>query len=82
MLEDIFNDRSFRFTAPVDQHSAPEPPVYLNFDQLYLESILSATKVSQQLRQKLLENPQFATAFCKVGWPWETACIRVDTYPL
>lgn len=66
MLNDIFSDRSFRYTAPVDQNSAPAPPIYLNFDQLYLEAVLSSMKTTQNLRTKLIENPQFAINFCKV----------------
>jgi hypothetical protein len=67
VLHDIFSDRSFRYTAPVDQNSAPaQQPIMLNFDQLYLESVLSSMKTTQQLRTKLIENPQFAINFCKV----------------
>ncbi|KPV77481.1 uncharacterized protein RHOBADRAFT_33646, partial [Rhodotorula graminis WP1] len=63
VLDDIFADRSFRFTAPVDQNS---DPIYLNFDQLYLEAILSSTKTTQNIRQKLISNPQFAINYCKL----------------
>lgn len=66
LLQDIFNDRSFRFTAPVDQATPPGEPVYLNFDQLYLEAILSSLKTTLQLRTKLIENPEFSIAFCKL----------------
>ena len=41
-------------------------PVYLNFDQLYLEAILSSLKMTQNLRTKLIENPAFALSFCKI----------------
>lgn len=67
MLNDIFSDRTFRFTAPVDQNSAPAPPIYLNFDQLYLESVLSSMKTTANLRAKLIENPGFSLNFCKVS---------------
>jgi len=66
VLDDIFADRSFRFTAPVDQNSPPSPPVYLNFDQLYLEAILSSMKTTANTRQKLISNPEFAINYCKL----------------
>lgn len=66
MLDLLFNDRTFRYTAPVDKASEPAAPVYLNFDQLYLEAILSSLKMTQNLRTKLIENPAFAISFCKL----------------
>ncbi|GAA6061390.1 hypothetical protein JCM10212_000650 [Sporobolomyces blumeae] len=66
VLDSIFADRSFRFTAPVDQHSPPSPPIYLNFDQLYLEAILSSIKTTANTRQKLIANPEFAINYCKL----------------
>ncbi|GAA6051226.1 hypothetical protein JCM3770_005880 [Rhodotorula araucariae] len=63
VLDDIFADRSFRFTAPVDQNS---DPIYLNFDQLYLEAILSSTKTTQNIRTKLISNSEFAINYCKL----------------
>ncbi|BGP15219.1 hypothetical protein JCM10213_000829 [Rhodosporidiobolus nylandii] len=65
VLDHIFSDRTFRFTAPVDQSSPPEP-IYLNFDQLYLESILSSMKTTQNIRNKLISNPTFAINYCKL----------------
>lgn len=67
MLNDIFSDRTVRFTAPVDANSPPTEPIYLNFDQLYLEAVLSSMKTTQNLRTKLIENPQFAISFCKIA---------------
>jgi hypothetical protein len=86
-LNEIFNDRTFRFTAPVDQvripllscsyrahslftvsqNSPPTEPIYLNFDQLYLEAILSSLKTTQNIRNKLISNPQFAINYCKLA---------------
>ncbi|BGP54758.1 hypothetical protein JCM8202_003266 [Rhodotorula sphaerocarpa] len=66
VLEDIFADRSFRFTAPVDSKSAPAPPIYVNFDQLFLEAILSSMKTTQSVRSKLVANPEFAMNYCKI----------------
>lgn len=66
VLDAIFQDRTFQFTAPVDQNAPPTEPIYLNFDQLYLEAILSSTKTTQHLRQKLIEDAQFALNFCKL----------------
>lgn len=68
VLKAIFDDRTFRFTAPVDRHAPPEDKVlYLNFDQLYLESILSSGKTSPALRTKLIENSAFADSFSKIA---------------
>ncbi|KAM0746471.1 hypothetical protein T439DRAFT_384196 [Meredithblackwellia eburnea MCA 4105] len=67
VLTDIFSDRTFQFTAPVDSVSPPSDPVLLNFDQLYLEAVLSSMKTTQNLRSKLIENQQFALNFCKIG---------------
>ncbi|KAI5477343.1 hypothetical protein MNV49_006485 [Pseudohyphozyma bogoriensis] len=67
VLSEIFNDRTFLFTAPVDQSAAPAEPIYLNFDQLYLEAILSSLKTTQNLRSKLIDNPAFAISFCKIA---------------
>ncbi|GAA5855640.1 hypothetical protein JCM8547_001628 [Rhodosporidiobolus lusitaniae] len=66
VLEEIFTDRTFRFTAPVDQNSAPAAPIYLNFDQLFLEAVLSSMKTTQNIRNKLIANPQFAINYCKL----------------
>ncbi|GAA5970608.1 hypothetical protein JCM21900_004801 [Sporobolomyces salmonicolor] len=66
VLDDIFADRSFRFTAPVDQNSPPSEPIYLNFDQLYLEAILSSMKTTANTRQKLISTPEFAINYCKL----------------
>ncbi|GAA5902377.1 hypothetical protein JCM6882_000514 [Rhodosporidiobolus microsporus] len=66
VLEEIFADRTFRFTAPVDQNSPPSDPIYLNFDQLYLEAILSSMKTTQNIRNKLISNSQFAMNYCKL----------------
>ncbi|GAA5994165.1 Ies1p [Rhodotorula paludigena] len=66
VLDDIFNDRSFRFTAPVDRSAPPADPIYLNFDQLYLEAILSSMKTTQNIRTKLISNPEFAINYCKI----------------
>ncbi|GAA5955055.1 hypothetical protein JCM3765_003174 [Sporobolomyces pararoseus] len=66
VLDDIFADRSIRFTAPVDQNSPPAAPVYLNFDQLYLEAILSSMKTTAATRSKLISNSEFATNYSKL----------------
>ncbi|GAA6012166.1 hypothetical protein JCM10207_005154 [Rhodosporidiobolus poonsookiae] len=66
VLEEIFADRTFRFTAPVDKNSPPSEPIYLNFDQLYLEAVLSSMKTTQNIRQKLIANPTFAINYCKL----------------
>jgi hypothetical protein len=89
VLDHIFADRSFRFTAPVDsaslplrlafrpyrvtdkpgcctQKSPPAPPIYVNFDQLFLEAILSSLKTTQNVRSKLIANPEFAMNYCKI----------------
>ncbi|GAA6008896.1 hypothetical protein JCM11491_003824 [Sporobolomyces phaffii] len=66
VLDDIFADRSIRFTAPVDQTSPPAEPVYLNFDQLYLEAILSSMKTTATTRAKLISNTEFATNYSKL----------------
>ncbi|GAA5984922.1 hypothetical protein JCM11641_003628 [Rhodosporidiobolus odoratus] len=65
VLNEIFSDRTFRFTAPVDQNS-PAEPIYLNMDQLYLEAILSSLKTTQNIRNKLISNPTFAINYCKL----------------
>ncbi|KAK4056587.1 hypothetical protein OIO90_002435 [Microbotryomycetes sp. JL221] len=67
VLEDLFSDRQFRFTAPVDANNPPVEPIYLNFDQLYLEAILSSTKTTPALRKKLIDNPDYASSFCKAS---------------
>ncbi|GAA5823605.1 hypothetical protein JCM11251_000695 [Rhodosporidiobolus azoricus] len=72
VLKEIFSDRTFRFTAPVDQNSPPSDPIYLNFDQLFLESVLSSLKTTQNVRNKLISNPQFAINYCKL-------CLLVNT---
>ncbi|GAA5993712.1 hypothetical protein JCM10908_001341 [Rhodotorula pacifica] len=66
VLDHIFADRSFRFTAPVDSKSPPAPPIYVNFDQLFLEAILSSLKTTQNVRSKLIANPEFAMNYCKI----------------
>ncbi|GAA6031097.1 hypothetical protein JCM8097_004003 [Rhodosporidiobolus ruineniae] len=66
VLEEIFADRTFRFTAPVDQNAPATDPIYLNFDQLYLEAILSSMKTTQNIRTKLISNPKFAMNYCKL----------------
>ncbi|KAL8277949.1 hypothetical protein RQP46_009581 [Phenoliferia psychrophenolica] len=66
VLTDIFSDRTFRFTAPVDSGSPVGPAIFLNFDQLYLEALLSSIKTTQNLRSKLIEHPPFAVNFCKI----------------
>ncbi|GAA5927844.1 Ies1p [Sporobolomyces koalae] len=68
VLDDIFADRSIRFTAPVDQSSPATgaDPVYLNFDQLYLEAILSSMKTTATTRAKLISNSEFATNYSKL----------------
>ncbi|GAA5893284.1 Ies1p [Sporobolomyces salmoneus] len=66
VLDDIFADRSIRFTAPVDHNSPPADPVYLNFDQLYLEAILSSMKTTAATRSKLISNTEFATNYSKL----------------
>ncbi|GAA5869863.1 hypothetical protein JCM3774_000516 [Rhodotorula dairenensis] len=66
VLDHIFADRSFRFTAPVDSKSPPAPPIYVNFDQLFLEAILSSLKTTQNVRSKLITNPEFAMNYCKI----------------
>ncbi|KAK4055698.1 hypothetical protein OIV83_000244 [Microbotryomycetes sp. JL201] len=66
VLEELFSDRTFRFTAPVDSSNPPAEPIYLNFDQLYLEAILSSTKITAALRKKLIDNPTYAASFCKI----------------
>ncbi|GEM08465.1 proteophosphoglycan ppg4 [Rhodotorula toruloides] len=66
VLNEIFADRTFSFTAPVDQHSPPGPPSYLNFDQLFLEAILSSNKTTQNIRSKLSKNETFAMNYCKI----------------
>lgn len=53
MLDKLFSDRTFRFTAPVDLSAPPVPPIFLNFDQLYLEALLSGTKTTGALRTKV-----------------------------
>ncbi|POY74101.1 hypothetical protein BMF94_2913 [Rhodotorula taiwanensis] len=72
VLDHIFADRSFRFTAPVDMKSAPAPPIYVNFDQLFLEAILSSMKTTQSVRTKLIANPEFAMNYCKI-------CLLINT---
>ncbi len=52
MLDRIFSDRTFRFTAPVNQSDSRAEPVFLNFDQLYLEALLSGTKTTGALKTK------------------------------
>jgi len=53
VLDRIFSDRTFRFTAPVDRTAEHAEPVFLNFDQLYLEALLSGTKTTGALRTKV-----------------------------
>ncbi|KAM0788762.1 hypothetical protein ACM66B_002853 [Microbotryomycetes sp. NB124-2] len=68
VLDELFNDRTFKFTAPVDSNNPPAEPIYLNFDQLYLEALLSSTKMAPHLRKKLIENSTFAASFCKLSF--------------
>lgn len=48
------------------QHSPPGPPSYLNFDQLFLEAILSSNKTTQNIRAKLTRSETFAMNYCKI----------------
>lgn len=76
MLDGIFSDRDFRFTAPVDQTTERADPVYLNFDQLYLEAILSGTKTTGALRQKVSH-----LLAQKSGWRMRELTLRPPPCP-
>ncbi|SCV70875.1 BQ2448_3637 [Microbotryum intermedium] len=66
VLDDVFSDRTFRFTAPMDPKNPLSSPTYLNFDQLYLEALLGSGKTTFNLRNRLMENPTFSANFCKL----------------
>ncbi|SCZ98780.1 BZ3500_MvSof-1268-A1-R1_Chr7-1g09269 [Microbotryum saponariae] len=66
VLDELFSDRTFRFTAPVDSKNPPSSPTYLNFDQLYLKALLGSGKTTLNLRNRLIENPTFSANFCKL----------------
>lgn len=68
VLTAIFNDREIRFRAPLDPSKPPgSPPVYLTFDQLFLEALLSGNRTNAAMRQKLIDHRDFGTNFCKLA---------------
>ncbi|MBW0463353.1 hypothetical protein O181_003068 [Austropuccinia psidii MF-1] len=57
LMSDIFNDRTFQFTSPLDQRA-------VSFKELYVESLSKFSKAAKSTIRQLEENPVWATNFC------------------
>lgn len=57
LMSDIFNDRTFQFTSPLDQRA-------VSFKELYVETLSKFSKAAKSTVRQLDENPTWATNFC------------------
>ncbi|EGG03492.1 uncharacterized protein MELLADRAFT_109294 [Melampsora larici-populina 98AG31] len=57
LMSDIFNDRTFQFTSPLDQRA-------VSFKELYVETLSKFSKAAKSTVRQLDENPNWATNFC------------------
>ncbi|KAG0142007.1 hypothetical protein CROQUDRAFT_67725 [Cronartium quercuum f. sp. fusiforme G11] len=57
LMSDIFNDRTFQFTSPLDQRA-------VSFKELYVETLSKFSKAAKTTLRQLDENPTWATNFC------------------
>ncbi|OAV96586.1 hypothetical protein PTTG_01020 [Puccinia triticina 1-1 BBBD Race 1] len=57
LMSNIFNDRTFQFTSPLDQRA-------ISFKELYVETLSRFSKAAKSTVRQLDDNPQWATNFC------------------
>ncbi|KAA1110074.1 hypothetical protein PGT21_009232 [Puccinia graminis f. sp. tritici] len=57
LMANIFNDRTFQFTSPLDQRA-------ISFKELYVETLSRFSKAAKSTVRQLDDNPQWATNFC------------------
>lgn len=57
LMSNIFNDRTFQFTSPLDQRA-------ISFKELYIETLARFSKAAKSTIRQLEENPNWATNFC------------------
>jgi len=57
LMSNIFNDRTFQFTSPLDQRA-------ISFKELYVETLSRFSKAAKSTVRQLDDNPNWATNFC------------------